>query len=165
MLPSAEDVSLDGTVLAIQNVLGSGGWVDVAPEEAPGLGVLIAVDPQPGAKGDAYWIRIAWTDLALRAAITEIEAAKARWATAQLTDYSYLWAFQGDDGNLAYRVSRDGEKATVKPENGSPAPEARSYAAPRIEDTFAMIEAVLAQGGTRQRHLRRASWATRCASR
>ncbi len=142
-----DDVSLDATALAITNVLGSGGWADVAVEDDPGLGVLIAIDPSPSVKGDAYWIRIAWTDLALRAAMTDIEAAKARWATAQLTDYTYTWKFDGDQ-TLAYKVSRKGEAATITPQGGTPVPEAVAYAAPRIEDTFALIEAVLEQGGT-----------------
>jgi hypothetical protein len=142
-----DDVSLDATALAVTNVLSSGGWADVAVEDKPGLGVLIAVDPSPSLKGDAYWIRIAWTDLALRAAITDIEAARARWATAQLTDYTYTWRFHGDQ-TLLYKVSRKGEAATVTPQGDTPAPEAVAYAAPRIEDTFALIEAVLDQGGT-----------------
>ena len=142
-----DDVSIDATALAITNVLGSGGWVDVAVEDAPGLGVLIAVDPSPSVKGDAYWIRIAWTDLALRAAITDTQAAKARWATAQLTDYTYTWRFEGDRP-LAYKVSRKGEAATVTPQGATPVPEAVAYAVPRIEDTFALIQAVLDQGGT-----------------
>ena len=143
-----DEVSLDATALGISNVLGSGGWADVAVEDDPGFGVLIAVDPSPSIKGDAYWIRVAWTDLALRAAITDIEAAKARWATAQLTDYGYTWTFAGEDRTLSYKVNRKGAAATVTPQGGSPAPESIAYAAPRIEDTFALIDAVLAQGGT-----------------
>jgi hypothetical protein len=37
---------------------------------------------------------------------------------------------------------------TITPQGGTPVPEAVTYAAPRIEDTFALIEAVLEQGGT-----------------
>jgi hypothetical protein len=145
---TADDVSIDGTVLAIQNVLVSGGWADVATEDSPGLGALIAVDPQPGARGDAYWIRIAPVDLGRQASVSELAAARARWATAQLTDYAYTWQYRGDGGALTYKVVRKGEHATLTRVGNTPAPESRPYAAPRIEDTFAMIEAVLAQGGT-----------------
>ena len=127
--------------MAIQDILVSGGWADVAIEQDPGFGVLIAVDPQPGVKGDAYWIRIAWADLARQASISELDAAKARWATAQLTDYSYTWEYRGDGDPLTYKVARKGAEAAVTPVGNTPAPEARAYAAPRIEDTFAMIEA------------------------
>jgi hypothetical protein len=145
---TADDVSIEGTVLAVQNVLVSGGWADVALEDDPGRGVLIAVDPSPAVKGDAYWIRIAWTDLARQASISDLDAAKARWATAQLTDYSYTWQYRGDGDPLTYKVSRKGENATITPVGATPAPETHAYAVPRIEDTFAMIQAVLDQGGS-----------------
>ena len=45
-------------------------------------------------------------------------------------------------------MNRKGEAATITPQGGTPVPEAVAYAAPRIEDTFALIEAVLEQGGT-----------------
>ena len=144
---TADDVSIDGTVSAIQNVLVSGGWADVAMEDDPGLGVLIAVDPQPGARGDAYWIRIAWTDLVRQASISELDAAKARWATAQLTDYSYAWDFKGDGGPLSYRVSRRAGTTSLSPTGANPA-SPPSFASPLIEDTFQLIDDVLAQGGT-----------------
>jgi len=117
---TGDDVSIDGTVSAIQSVLVSGGWADVVMEDDPGLGVLIAVDPQPGARGDAYWIRIAWTDLARQASISELDSAKARWATAQLTDYSYSWTYQGEGGPLSYKVSRHAGTTTVTPTGGTP---------------------------------------------
>jgi len=142
-----DDVGIEGTVLAVQNVLVSGGWADVATEDAPGLGVLIAVDPQPAARGDAYWIRIAWADLAREASVSELDAAKARWATAQLTDYAYTWEYRGDGGPLSYKVTRKGGTDTVTRVGNTPVAQP-VYATPRIEDTFAMIDAVLAQGGT-----------------
>jgi Family of unknown function (DUF6174) len=144
---TADDVSIDGTVSAIQAVLVSGGWADVAMEDDPGLGVLIAVDPQPGAKGDAYWIRIAWTDLARQASISGVDAAKARWATAQLTDYSYTWDYRGAGGPLSYKVSRHTGTTTVTPAGATPVARP-AWATPLVEDTFAMIDAVLAEGGT-----------------
>ncbi len=144
---TADDVSIEGTVLAIQNVLVSGGWADVAVEDDPGRDALVAVDPRPGATGDAYWIRIAWADLDREASVSELSAAKARWATAQLTDYGYTWEYRGDGGTLSYRVARKGGTDTVTPAAGTPAA-APAYAVPRIEDTFALIDAVLGEGGT-----------------
>ena len=144
---SADDVGIEGTVLAVQNVLVSGGWADVAIEDEPGLGVLIAVDPQPGARGDAYWIRIAWTDLAREASVSALDAAKARWATAQLTDYSYSWDYRGDGDPLSYKVTRKGGQTTVARVGTTPVAQP-AWASPSIEDTFAMIDAVLAQGGS-----------------
>jgi hypothetical protein len=144
---TANDVSVDGTVSAIQAVLVSGGWADVVMEDDPGLGILIAVDPKPGARGDAYWIRIAWTDLARQASISEVDAAKARWATAQLTDYSYTWDYRGAGGPLSYKVSRHAGTTTVTPNGATPAARP-AWATPLVEDTFSMIDAVLAEGGT-----------------
>jgi hypothetical protein len=142
-----DDVGIEGTVLAVQNVLVSGGWADVAVEDDPGHGVLIAVDPKPGARGDAYWIRITWMDLAREASVSDLEAAKARWATAQLTDYSYTWEYRGEGDPLTYKVTRKGGKDTVTRAGKTPAAQP-AWATPRIEDTFAMIDAVLADGGS-----------------
>lgn len=144
---SGDDVTLDATAFAISTVLGGGGWVDVSLEAEPGLGALIAVDPSPSVKGDAYWIRIAWTDLVLRAALSDIQSARARWATAQLTDYAYTWKFDGAK-DLVYKVARKGGTDTVTPQGGTPAAGSVSHATPSVEDTFALIEAVLDQGGT-----------------
>jgi len=143
-----DDVSPDGTVAGIQSVLVSGGWADVAVEQAPGFDILIAVDPQPGARGDAYWIRIAWADLAKQADVSDLQAAQARWATSQLTDYSYTWDYKGDGTPLTYKVAQKGGTATITPVGTTPAPGSPAYATPKVEDTFAMIQAVLDQGGT-----------------
>jgi hypothetical protein len=144
---TADDVGIQGTVLAVQNVLVSGGWADVATEDEPGMGVLIAVDPQPSARGDAYWIRVAWTDLAREASVSALDAAKARWATAQLTDYSYSWDYRGDGDPLSYKVTVKGGQSTVARVGSTPAAPP-AWASPSIEGTFAIIDAVLAQGGS-----------------
>ena len=144
---TSDDVSIDGTVSAVQNVLVSGGWADVAIEDDPGLGVLIAVDPKPGIKGDGYFIRIAVTDLTRQASISALDAAKARWATAQLTDYSYTWSYTGDGGPLSYKVTRKAGASTVARLGNTPVAQP-VYATTSVEDTFAMIDNVLAEGGT-----------------
>ena len=144
---TSDDVSIDGTVSAVQNVLVSGGWADVAIEDDPGLGVLIAVDPKPGIKGDGYFIRIAVTDLARQASISALDAAKARWATAQLTDYSYTWSYSGDGTPLSYKVTRRAGTSSVARLGATPVAQP-AYGTPLVEDTFTMIDAVLAQGGS-----------------
>ena len=140
-------VTIAGTVTAAESVLQSGGWVDVSTDMATGLNLLIAVDPSPSAKGDAYWIRIEYTDLSAQAAATALAAARDRWAAAAPAAYSYVWRYRGEGKDLTYRVTRKGDTATLKREPGTPIPEALGYATPRIEDTFAMLDEVLAQGG------------------
>ena len=146
-----EEATLDRTIAAAGAVVAAGGWVDLALDTGPDPGLLVAVDPSPSVKGDAYWIRLASQGIvdepAADTAAADLVAAEARWAAAAPAGYTYTWRYRGEGGPLTYRVTRKGGKTTIKRGPGTPAPTARSHAAPRVEATFAMLEAVLAQGG------------------
>jgi hypothetical protein len=142
-----EEATIGGTVAALAAVLAAGGWVDVATDAAAGLDLLAAVDPSPSVKGDAYWIRIDYTDLAAEQAAETLAAARDRWSGAGLKRYAYTWRFEGPGRAWTYRVSVNGDKATIKAGDGTP-PVEGSFAAPRIDDMLDLVERVLAAGGT-----------------
>ena len=74
-------------------------------------------------------------------------AARDRWAAAALQHFSYTWRYRGELDPLTYGVTFSGDVSALRRSPGTPTPEARSYAAPRIDDTFRVIQEVLAQGG------------------
>ncbi len=149
-LPS-EDATIERTIASAAGVLAAGGWVDLAVDTGPDPGLLLAVDPSPSVNGDAYWIRMTSRDVAVEpaedTAEADLAAAKARWAAAKTGRYTYTWKYRGEGGPLTYKVTRKGGKTKIKRGSGTPGATARAYATPRVEDTFAMLEAVLAQGG------------------
>jgi hypothetical protein len=145
--PPPDAVTIGGTVASLAAVLAAGGWVDVATDAVTGLNMLVAVDPSPSVRGDAYWIRVETTDLAAQHAAKTLASARDRWAESRPKRYSYTWRFAGGDRAWTYRVTVDGAKVTVKPGEGAP-PVAESFAAPDVDGTLDLVERVLAGGGT-----------------
>ena len=139
-------VTIGGTVASLAAVLAAGGWVDVAADAVTGLDALVAVDPSPSVRDDAFWIRIDTTDLAAQHAAKALASARDRWSGARPKRYSYTWRFAGADRAWTYRVSVNGDKVTIKPGEGAP-PVAESFAAPDVTGTFDLVERVLAGGG------------------
>ncbi len=137
--------TIQGTVEAAVGVLAAGGWVDVAADEA-GLDALIAIDPSPSAKGDAYWIRIDYTDLYAVRAHEALAAARSRWSTAAPRRYTFRWRFEGPGGSWGWTVTLNGDVAKLKPTKGAPAVEG-SFVAPRVDAVFDLIEAIIDGGG------------------
>jgi len=136
----------EGSIAAAQRVISGGGWVDVAADTGSGRNLLISIDPSPATTGDAYWIRISFVDLVAQKAAKAHATAAARWAANAPTIYAYTWRYRGAGDDLTYKVSVDGDTATIRPVGGTPAVEA-AFVAPRVEDTLTLIGDVLAQGG------------------
>jgi Family of unknown function (DUF6174) len=143
----AEQASVAATFDAIETALDAGEWVDLTVAPVSGLPTLVAIDPSPTAAGGAYWIQIAFRDTQHEAATAALQAAMERWAAAALQHFSYTWRYRGDQDPLTYRVTWDGDRSLLKRSPGTPIPEARADATPRIDDTFRMMEQVLSQGG------------------
>lgn len=121
--------------------------VDLTIDPVSGLPLLIAVDPSATTIGGEYWIRLTFRDTQHAVAIDALQAAMDRWAAARLRHFSYTWRYRGDLDPLTYGVTWDGDRSALKRSPGTPIPEARDYAAPRIDDTFRLIQQVLSQGG------------------
>jgi hypothetical protein len=141
-----DPVTIAGTVSSLASVLAAGGWVDVSADAGTGLDMLIAVDPSPSVKGDAYWIRIDTTDLAAARAAEALASARDRWSGAGLMRYSYTWRFEGPGRTWTYRVAVNGDKSTIKAGAGTP-PVEESFAAPRVPDMLDLVDRVIAGGG------------------
>jgi hypothetical protein len=120
--------------------------VDVAIDP-DGYDTLIAVDPSPSATGDGWWIRIDHTDRFAERARQELDEARTRWTTSGLDRYSYRWTWDGSDGAWSWGVNLRGDKVKLKPSAGAPAIE-QTFVAPQIDDLFALVESVLAAGGS-----------------
>ena len=140
-----DSATIQGTVEAAVGVLAAGGWVDVAADEA-GLDALISIDPSPSAKGDAYWIRIDYTDLYVAQALKTLAAARSRWSDAAPERYAFRWRYEGSGGSWGWNVSLNGDVAKLKPTTGAP-PVESSFVAPRIDAMFDLIEAIVDGGG------------------
>ena len=137
--------TIQGTVEAAVGVLAAGGWVDVAADET-GLDALISVDPSPSAKGDAYWIRIDYTDLYATQAHEALAAARGRWSASAPERYTFRWRYEGSGGSWGWNVNLNGDIARLKPTAGAP-PVESSFVAPRIGAMFDLIEASIDGGG------------------
>lgn len=144
--PPPSEATIEGTIEAAVAVMASGGWVDVALDPV-GLDTLIAIDPSPSGTGDGTWIRIDYTDTFANRAREDLEAARSRWARADLGRYGYRWTWDGSDGAWSWGVQVRGNKAKLKPSAGAPAVEG-TFVAPRVAELFALIDQVLAAGGT-----------------
>jgi Family of unknown function (DUF6174) len=142
-----DEASVPATFDAIETALDAGEWVDLTVAPVAGLPTLVAIDPSPTAAGGAYWIRITFRDTQQETATAVLQAAMERWATAALQHFSYTWRYRGAQDPLTYRVTWDGDRSLLKRSPGTPIPEARADATPRIDDTFRMMEQVLSQGG------------------
>ena len=143
----ADAASITSTLDRVASELDAGAWVDLTVDPISGVPKLVGVDPSTAIDGDEYWIRIDFTDTERQQAVAALEAAKDRWSSAGLRRYSYTWRYRGDLDPLTYFMTFDGERAAVRRSPGTPIPEARAYATPRMDDTFALLEGVLAQGG------------------
>lgn len=143
----ADAASVASTFDTVEAALDAGAWVDLTVDATSGLPLLVAVDPVPSATGDGYWMAITFRDMEGEVATSALEAAKTRWAAAGLQRFSYTWRYRGALAPLTYHVVMEGEVSHLRRDPGTPVPEARSYAAPRIDDSFRMIEEVLAEGG------------------
>jgi hypothetical protein len=137
--------TIEGTVETAVGVLAAGGWVDVAADDA-GLDALISIDPSPSVKGDAYWIRIDYTDLYAVQAREALAAARARWSATAPDRLSFRWRYEGPGGSWGWNVSLNGDVARLKPTAGAPAVES-SFVAPRIDALFDLVEAIVDGGG------------------
>jgi hypothetical protein len=143
----ADVASVESTFDAVQAALDAGAWVDLTVDPTSGVPLLVGIDPSPRTTGDGYWIRIAFRDIAREVATSAFIEARDRWAAAALQHFSYTWRYRGDLDPLTYGVTLSGDVSALRRSPGTPTPEARSYAAPRIDDTFRLIQEVLAQGG------------------
>ena len=145
-LAPAAAASIERTFDAIDDALDGGSWVDLTAGFTSGVPLLAAVDPAGGGAANGFWIRITFTDVEASEASTAVQAARERWATAAIEHYAYTWQYRGELRTLTYEVVMDGDVAQLHRAPGTPIPEA-TFTAPRIEDTFDVIENVLAQGG------------------
>ena len=143
----ADAASVASTFDRVAAALDGGAWVDVTVDPLSGVPELVAVDPSIDVVGDEYWIRIYFRDTERQQGVAALDAAKDRWSSAGLRHYSYTWRYRGELDPLTYFMTFDGERSAVRRSPGTPIPEARADATPRIDDTFALIEGVLAQGG------------------
>jgi hypothetical protein len=143
----ADKASVRSTFDAVAEALDAGAWVDLTVAPTSGVPTLVAVDPSPTQTGDGFWIRIAFRDVAREAAMSAAVAAWDRWAAAGLQHFSYTWRYRGEYAPLTYGMTLNGDVATLRRSPGTPGPEASAFATPRIDDTFRMIQTVLAQGG------------------
>ncbi len=141
-----ETATPGGTLDLLQREIAGGAWVDVAADSATGRDILVAVDPSGSVAGDAYWIRVDFTDLVAEKSRDAQVAAVRRWTAGAPASYSYTWRFRGDGRDLDYRVRVNGDEVTIRPLDGSPAAEG-TWASPRIDDTLAMLGEVLDDGG------------------
>ncbi len=137
--------TIGGTVEAAVGVLAAGGWVDVAAD-VEGLDVLVSIDPSPSARGDAYWIRIDYTDLYAVQAREALAAARARWSAAAPERYAFRWRYEGPGGSWGWNVTLNGDDAEFKPTAGAP-PVGSSFVAPRIDALFDLVGAIVDGGG------------------
>ena len=140
------EATIQGTIEAAVAVMASGGWVDVALDPV-GLDALIAIDPSPSAAGDATWIRIDYTDRFSERARDDLQAARSRWARADLKRYGYRWTWNGSDGAWSWGVTMRGDGIRLKPGPGAPRVE-DAFVSPRVAELFALIDQVLTGGGT-----------------
>lgn len=132
---------------SVAAAIDAGAWVDLTVAPVSGVPTLVAVDPSPEVTGDEYWLRIAFRDMAHEDAMSACIAALDRWAAAGLQHFSYTWRYRGQYAPLTYGVTFDGDVSALRRSPGTPIPEASAFATPRIDDTFQMIQGVLAQGG------------------
>jgi hypothetical protein len=137
--------TIQGTVETAVGVLAAGGWVDVAADEA-GLDALISIDPSPSAKGDAYWIRIDYTDLYAVQAREALAAARTRWSASAPEAYTFRWRYAGSGGSWGWNVTLSGDVAKLKPTPGAP-PVESSFVVPRIDALFDLVGAIVDGGG------------------
>ena len=142
------DATIEATLDAADAALDAGRWVDLSVDRTLGVPILVAVDTTPDGPEGASWTRIDFTDTARATARRDLQAARERWASHGSGHSTYTWRFAGDGRDLAYDVVAEGEVLELHRHPGTPLPEANAVAAPRITDTFAMLEQVLAQGGT-----------------
>lgn len=143
----ADAASVASTFDRVAAALTAGAWVDLTVAPVSGVPTLVAVDPSTDVTGDEYWIRIAFRDTAHEDALSACSAALDRWAAARLQHFSYTWRYRGQYAPLTYGVTFDGDVSALRRSPGTPIPEASGFAAPRIDDTFHLIQQVLAQGG------------------
>lgn len=143
----ADAASVPSTFDAMEAALDAAAWVDLTVDSPSGMPLLAAIDPSSAATGDESWIRITYRDIEAEVAATDLEAARARWSAADLQHFSYTWRYRGDLDPLTYGVTCDGDRSLLRRAAGTPIPEARANATPRIDDTFQLIEEVLSQGG------------------
>lgn len=137
--------TIEGSVETAVGVLAAGGWVDIAADEA-GLDVLIAIDPSPSTTGDAYWIRIDFTDLYALQAREALADARARWSAAAPVRYTFRWRYEGPGNSWGWNVTLDGDVAKLKPTADAP-PVVSSFVAPRIDALFDLVGAIVDAGG------------------
>ncbi len=142
-----DKVTIEGTVTTAVRTMAAGGWVDVATDDS-GMDLLLAIDPSPAVKGDGYWIRIDFTDRAAAQQREALDAARARWAAAALTKYSYTWAYDGAKGAWSWTMTMNGETGKVTRKSVGAPPVEGAFAPPRIPETFELIDQVLGAGGT-----------------
>ncbi len=143
----ATAATVEATFDAADAALDVGAWVDLSVDPVSGLPLLLAVDPTTTTGRDPYWIRLMFTDTQRVVATQALQDALERWAAAGLQHFSYTWRYRGELDPLTYGVKWDGDRSALTRSPGTPVPEARSYATPRIDDTFQLIQQVLAQGG------------------
>jgi hypothetical protein len=147
VVPPAE-ITIDGIVGDVVGVMGRGGWVDVSADDLTGLDVLLAVDPSPAVKGDGYWIRIDFTDRAAASQRELLDAARARWTAAKIKESTYTWAYDGDRGSWSWSIRATGDTLKfLRRSEGAPTGEAM-FVRPSIRDTFALIDEIIAGGGS-----------------
>lgn len=144
---AADSSSIAATFASVDRALAAGAWVDLTVDPRSGLPLLAAIDPSAGSSGGESWIRITFTDTQKTDAVAALQAAMDRWATAGLRHFSYTWRYRGDLRPLTYGVTWDNDRSLLRRSPGTPIPETLGYATPRIDDTFRMIQDVLAQGG------------------
>lgn len=142
---SADDAAIPATFDAIQTAIADGAWVEAAFDPVLGLPLVVGIDPTPAA-GDGLMIRIAFRDIVAETGRAELEAARERWAANRPVRYSYVWRETGNGRDWTYRVTMDGDVASIRGSRGAPTGEAATLA-PRIDDLFMLLEEVLADGG------------------
>lgn len=142
------EVTIDGTVQDVVGVMGAGGWVDVSAEGTTGLDALIAVDPSPAVTGDAYWIRIEFTDRGAARQKELLDAARARWAAAKIRKSTYTWTYDGERGAWSVSIAANGDTLKfLKRSAGAPSGDTIDIR-PGIAAAFTAIDEILGSGGT-----------------
>lgn len=142
---SADDAAIPAAFAAIEAAIGADAWVEAAFDPVLGLPLVIGIDPTPAA-GDGSIIRIAFRDIVAETGRAELEAARQRWAMNRPVRYSYVWRETGNGRDWTYRVTMNGDVASIRGSRGAPTGEAATLA-PRIDDLFMLLEEVLADGG------------------
>lgn len=130
---------------SIEAAAARGAWVDAVFDPVLGLPILVGIDPTP-APGDGTWLKIAFHDIVAETGRADLAAAHERWSTNRPVRYSYVWREDGGDRHWTYRVTMNGDVATIRTSGGAPRGEA-AVLAPRIDDLFMLLEEVLANGG------------------